>query len=62
MPHLSVEDKRQLCFEEAQLAWSSGKGAVDVATNSVARQLLGKLLKELQSAQTGSTLILLCTF
>lgn len=54
MPHLSIENKRQICLEEAQLAWNSCKGSNDVGTTSVARQLLGSLLKELKSSERGN--------
>ena len=62
MSHLTVEDKQQLRFEEAQVVWSSGKGAIDVATNSVARQLLGMLLKDLRTSENGKQFFFLFFF
>ncbi|XP_034246355.1 serine-protein kinase ATM isoform X2 [Thrips palmi] len=57
MPHLNDENKRRICLEEAQLAWDSCKGSNDVGTTSVARQLLGSLLKDLKATEKGSTTI-----
>lgn len=57
MPHVSNEDKRRICLEEAQLAWNSCRGSNDVGTTSVACQLLGSLLKELKISEKETTAI-----
>lgn len=56
MPHLSDENRRQICLEEAQLAWGSCRGSHDKGTTSLARNLLRSLLKELQTLDNGKQL------